>query len=819
MISLLLACLALQDPSPHERERIDEVAAGAWTFESAGGWEAAHEARARAVDGVLEVEATGPDPYLHGPAMRIPGPLRVRLRMRSAGAGQGQLFWISEGEGFNEERGAFFEMVHDGAWHDYDVIAEAAGPLVRFRLDPGQGAGRIGIDEIRVFRFRRHPLEILKQEAGDGVLALTVKNHGPEARTVRAGGGEQIVAAGGTVRLTAPFPKGPAFPRAELALESEGLPLQRRAATLPDAAVTRDWTVLKSGAAELRLDPEGAGAWILLEGRPVAILAPLVEGVVRWEREGTLFRAPGVRIGFSADPAGFAVELQADREVEGPVLRVLGGLEQGLFAGIEHLGRGERSSSKLDLETPEHRRFTPPRRHVTMPLMAVVTERGGASLTWSDMTLQPVFAAPNVYDGTSDHRMALRGRRIEAIIRVAPGRLEDFILEAVRRRGLPPLPEGPADTEALALEALKGPLKTPGEEGWGHCAEPSWKRAPFADHASAWWRLTGEVPALPRLQPGGAHLADESVYFAAGRVEEWLRMRRSRVAGLLRELKPDGSFRYAGKLARGHSEDTASGYCAQRVVELLEFARWTGDAAALDGGLRGLDFLKRFDTPRGAQTWEMPLHTPDLLGAAWLVWANVRGFELSGRAAYLDEARRWALSGVPYLYQWSDRPVMTWATIAVLGATQWTAPNWIGLPVQWCGGVYGYALALLAPHDRTLDWSTIARGILVAGEQMLAPDGPHKGCLPDSFALATQERRGPFINPCALLTLRRALDGKPHGIHAAWDGTLRVASPFPVEVRDGRARIRAREGAVYSVLLNGAKTVTITSKGLDELAP
>ena len=77
---------------------------------------------------------------------------------------------------------------------------------------------------------------------------------------------------------------------------------------------------------------------------------------------------------FSVAPAGFEVAIEADRDVEGPVLRVLGGLEQGLFAGIEHLGRGERSSSKLDLETPEHRRFTPPRRHVTLPLMAVVTE-------------------------------------------------------------------------------------------------------------------------------------------------------------------------------------------------------------------------------------------------------------------------------------------------------------------------------------------------------------------------------------------------------------------------------------------------------------
>jgi hypothetical protein len=817
----LLCGILLQDPSPYPRVRIGEETAAAWTFEDAGGWVAAHAARASVSDGVLVVEATGDDPYLHGPGFRAPGPLRVRIRVRAAGAGGGRLYWQREGDGaFAEERAADLSLVHDGIWRDVDVEVPESGVVARFRLDPGQSAGRVEIDEIRAFRLLLHPLEIVRQEAAAEGLRLAVRNHGPGARRVRAAGAERELAPGSEALFEAPFAGGGAFPRASILVESEGVPPLRRAVTRFDEQAAREGIVLRSGDAELSLDAEGRGAVLSLGRRPVAVVAPWVEGVDSWSREGTGFRAPGAAVAVEAHPAGFRVVIEADREVEGPALRVLGALEQGLFAGLEHLGRGERSSSRLDLETPEHVRFAPPRRHVTMPLMAVVTARGGASMTWSDMTLQPLFAAPNAFDGTADHRMALRGRRIETVLRVAEGRLEDFVLEAVRRRGLAPLPPEPrsaAAAEALALEALKGPLRTEGREGWGHCAEASWERAPFADLASAWWRLTGEAPTLSRLQPGGAHLRDDAAWFATGRVEEWLRMRRGQVRGLLREQKPDGSFRYAGEFVRGHFEDTASGHVAVRAWELLEFARLTGDAEALAAGLRALAFHRRFDTPRGAQTWEMPLHTPDLLAAGHSVAANVLGFELSGDAAWLDEARRWALAGLPFVYQWSDRPVMAWSTIAVLGATKWVSPNWIGLPVQWCGGVYAQSLAGLARRDRTLDWAHVARGILIAGEQMLAPDGPFKGCLPDSFVLDAQERRGPFINPASLLFLRRALDGKPHGLYAAGAGRRRVTAPFPVEFEDGRARIRAREGLGYWILIDGAIPRRIESRGVDEI--
>ena len=43
--------------------------------------------------------------------------------------------------------------------------------------------------------------------------------------------------------------------------------------------------------------------------------------------------------------------------------------------------------------------------------------------------------------------------------------------------------------------------------------------------------------------------------------------------------------------------------------------------------------------PRGAQTWEVPLHTPDILASAHMVKAYTLGYIISGREEYLEQAR------------------------------------------------------------------------------------------------------------------------------------------------------------------------------------
>ena len=159
--------------------------------------------------------------------------------------------------------------------------------------------------------------------------------------------------------------------------------------------------------------------------------------------------------------------------------------------------------------------------------------------------------------------------------------------------------------------------------------------------------------------------------------------------------------------------------------------------------------------------------------------------------------------------------MMLYATTPVLGATNWRAPNWIGRPVQWCGGVYAYALALLAPYEKTLDWAKLARGILISAEQQQYPDGKFVGCLPDSITLATGDRHPWNINPCAIVSLRLILDGQVDSLAVASDGKHRVAAPFPVTLKDGKARIEGKAGLAYQILVDGERVVDVESKGTD----
>jgi hypothetical protein len=528
------------------------------------------------------------------------------------------------------------------------------------------------------------------------------------------------------------------------------------------------------------------------------------------------------------DQGDVRVTIRSDKPVEGPVVRVFGSLEQGLLAGVEYLGRGEHSSSKLDIETAEHLRVEPDPMKLTMPLMAAVTDRISVAVAWDDMTLQPVFAMPDFLDGMASQRMSLGGAKIEAVVKIGDGwndggRLEPLILWGVQRRGLPPLPPVPRSYEEqmqLSLAAYSHLVHDPDNGGWFHAVVPGVRSSPdrgvfFADCASAIWRISGQMPEVPHLQLGGAHVANPASYFVTGRAEAWLQTVNRQARQLVAAQQPDGSYRYDGRYRRGHFENTASGICTTPAYQLLEHAYYAGDPHSLAAGLKTLEFLKRFRTPRGAQTWEVPLHTPDILASGQAVWAYVRAYEMTGDPEHLIQARRWAITGLPFVYQWSNQPIMAYATNPVYGATNWQAPNWIGLPVQWCGTVYAYALLLFADYDRTLDWEKVAEGILICGEQMQYPDGPSVGCLPDVFDLELQKRRPADINPGALVSLRLRVSGKQDALAAAADGEHRIAAPFPVTVKDGHARIQAPAGVEYQVLIDGTRIVDVESAGED----
>ena len=145
---------------------------------------------------------------------------------------------------------------------------------------------------------------------------------------------------------------------------------------------------------------DGSQVRLSRDGKVVATLAPLVHDnskLPRLQLQNSawplVYQAGGITVRLDSVDEDLRVEIESERPVEGPVLRVFGNLEQGLLAGVEYLGKGEHSSSKLDIETAEHLRVRPPPMHLTMPLAAFVNRssfRGddvGRSLAATDIRI------------------------------------------------------------------------------------------------------------------------------------------------------------------------------------------------------------------------------------------------------------------------------------------------------------------------------------------------------------------------------------------------------------------------------------------------
>lgn len=528
-------------------------------------------------------------------------------------------------------------------------------------------------------------------------------------------------------------------------------------------------------------------------------------------------------------------DYDSPRRVHAPVVRVLGKMTQAVFPGVEYLEEGERSSSTADIETEEAIRYAPPIDWITQPFASIVTDRASVSLLYDDPKAQPVFAAPDFLDGDeTTSRVNICAKNGSGQIRVVPTEpIENAILWFVNAYGLPELPKSPYTREELDSVMLyglqKSALRTP--EGWSHAVLK--KGPPYAftpnygsDFISTIWEITGELPDVPRLDFGGGHIANYNAFLLKRQGQRLANSLNGQIAKLIQEQKKDGSFRYSGKYLKGARYNYASGDCGNKLFTLMAAYQLTGDKRALDAVEKGLAFVNKLPTPAGAQTWELSLHTPDIMGSSRCALANVMAYEATGKDEYLAAARRWAITGIPFVYLWEDpeltpgeQPLMKYATIAVFGATGWVAPNWMGRPVQWCGLDYAYALILLAKHDKTVDWLKIADGIVSSAEcQLYRDDEPaFKGLLPDSVKIDSQVRYPAAINPTVVHMLRRMIDGRPTNVSVADVAGRRVVSPYPVEVNGNQATITAKAGVQYDVMIDGKEIRTIESKGKDVL--
>jgi len=479
---------------------------------------------------------------------------------------------------------------------------------------------------------------------------------------------------------------------------------------------------------------------------------------------------------------------------------------QGLFAGVEYLC-DEPSSSDADIATPEHIRCVPDPVKITFPLMAIAHNGNYIGVIWepSDM-VAATFDSPDRLYNSGAHVMVLsapavgqlrlendfcahtpfrlRANKPLKVSLLLIGGKGKTVVSAIKHyvdlKGLPDLPqfEGGFDAAVnlLAHGWLDSQIKQDGlfrHAVWADRFPP----APAADAAAfidwlanystdeklcerlnnAKYQALGKIPTGQPFSSSISHAHLPAAPFIFGRVNEFVQQRHNEAMHLLNNFDQDGIKLYKPDktdYSKTHFAKHANGFSGRDMVRILEGASLSADKELIDNALTLLDkqtALYADTVPRGAQTWEIPLHTPDILASAHMVKAYTLGYIISGRQEYLEQARYWAWTGVAFIYLHAPTPgrIGPYATIPVLGATNWKKPVWIGRPVQWCGLAYSSALHLLSECDPKSSWQKIAKGITATGLQMSRPltDTSRQGLLPDFFDLREQIGAGPAINP------------------------------------------------------------------------
>ncbi|MBM4090197.1 MAG: hypothetical protein FJ276_12365, partial [Planctomycetes bacterium] len=750
------------------------------------GWVAAHAVEnLRSTSEGLEFDCVGDDPYIWcGPVSQLPLGCRVTLtiRMRSDADPSGQVFY---GRQFSAGNAVSFTVRDDGRWHEYEVLLPPQEAGGRLRIDPAGGKGRIAIAWIRATAIR--PL------LPPDVTPPRIADLGTAPATVQAG--DLVVAHGGRqwdqyALRVAGQEMAQSHARLRLGVLVDGEPTYVEYGGAP-CQLTRDADGRMRVIARM-LDAAG-GRWELSRE-----FAPRDDGAISVQTRITVDRARDI---FHLPMITLVAGLGTFGEEK----------TQAVLPGVEYL-ENEPSSSEADVRGAQAvRRMVDPYK-LCFPMMSLVANGRYVGLAWERQDgLAPLFDSPDRVFGSGGHVLGLwlpgvgDGRLENELAAYRPfplaahapltstvtlfgGRGESIapaVAQYVRLRGgLPPVPEFTGGFEGAVRLLAHGWLDSAGHQDgtWRHAvwgtsfpAQPAadapgymlWLAEHAHDVALAERLRAGAARGLERLSPASswearvAHVARPFAPLLFGQIEPYAQRRLAAATQALRAFDAQGLVRYRARpsgpdYGSTHWEDHANGLSAAQLEPMLETAVFTGDQALSQAALELLD--KQLNTyrntvPRGAQTWEIPLHTPDILGSGRILSCCNLAYLLTADPKYLEAARYWAWTGASmvYLDPPTSGPVGLYATTAVLGATNWVAPFWIGLPVQWCGLVYRSALQDLARLDPEMGplWQQLASGITRSGLQQTFPieDQERQGLLPDFFHLKAQQSDGPAISP------------------------------------------------------------------------
>lgn len=795
----------------------------------------------------LVVKIRGPDPYFVGPPRNFPTgvPLRLHLRLKSDLGGAGQVFYFREGA--TEDKSVHF-FVPAGKWMDVRLRLPPLGPGYRFRIDPPGNGGQAVFSGLRVLPSAlieppSWPVPVIPQI---GNQTVSVRSGPVELVQDRSTFGSFEVRVHGK-RMSANHN------RPLIGYRQDGRMRWFAFAAESSPNITVRETRGGIGAKAVCTDPDGA----------------------RWEVEHRFWAAatPGsinVEVRVTVDQERSVMFL--------PMLVLLPGAgsfgegkKQAVFAGLEYL-ENEPSSSEADVKGAAARRQVPDNLKITFPVAAIVADGRYIGLIWDKgPQFSVLFDSPDRIFQSHGHVMGLLfpgsdedNREEGNLLPYDPEPLpanRPLVLRAtivggagqsavpavqhyVRLKGLPALPKAPSFSEYVAL-AGGGWLDSAIREDnlYRHAVWPGFGAQPAADAAyfmewlaaNRWNRSLGKRlndaarSAVARVKPEAlnqfaiGHVRYPVAALVFGDVEANAKQAEVQARNLLGRFEPDGSIRYRKNptgldYGKTHGAPDANGLTAPVVAGVLEAAAFSGNRDLIELGLQRLRNLDKFrnTVPRGAQTWEVPLHTPDILASAHLVRAYLLGYELTGEPYFLEQARYWAWTGVPFVYLVppTPQPVGVYNTIPVFGATSWENPVWFGRPVQWCGMVYAEALYRLAFYDQEGPWAQLGDGITSAGLQHTWPesDPERQGLLPDYFELRPQLRNGPAINPGTVQAGAVHLFHQTplYEFHAFRAAVVLVHAPgriTPMEEKPQKVRFRVQGWPAhpYYVLVSGLK--------------
>jgi hypothetical protein len=527
-----------------------------------------------------------------------------------------------------------------------------------------------------------------------------------------------------------------------------------------------------------------------------------------------------------------------------------------LFPGLEFLQGNERSSSTRDVNPPDSDRWAPHPYKITIPLQAISSPSCTISLLWdenqkwngSDVFPSALFASPNFLEGGDNHLLSL-------FLPSIPKYVSENSLGAkpayVAKAGIPltltcriSITNGDDVISSLkewkkAFGFPKPKLPRSIEEEMELCAT-CYTDVIWDEKAFGWLPWTGVPHQLdvnvsfailkmanyiknPEVKEKAIALAKRTlkvatpknsleVAFRLGELDEALRREESSAKETMKSQREDGSWFFQPDERRkslGKEGETEIGICAPPAGSILRWALISGDEEAKEKGLKALQFMDRFYIPAGAQTWECPLHAPDIYASAVAIPPYIYGYELTKDKHHLERAKEMAMAGIPFVYLWKSEErskVMLGASIPIFGATFYVLP-WFARPVQWNGLAYAHSLRLLAKYDDSFPWKDIADLILQSAMEQQATEGEYKGLYPDSFGLIPNEPYAPWLAPILILRNLFYLTGHPLDISfkvlPTQKGNFHISSGvnFSAKFSEGKLTIETEPGDLQNAFL------------------